>query len=337
MEIYGLTTKNGGKMHAHFGKKCTTNLWDSWLEVTDMQVVFDLKLALMKKDVSKVIEVRKKYENNILSLSKPYSRVKPDAEKPVADKSAADKSNEIDVGALIRAAQCAAVKDLQKFFSEFRFTPAARFINTMALQPNVKAVREYVTNYAKLVNNSDSDSIAEKVKSPEFKQIAENIIAHPPVNKINNRLVIWYGDAGTGKTTKAVNDNPGADVIPCNANIMPDELMRTFDFNDANGNPVFKPSSLRVAMETGKTIIFDEINLLTFDCLRLLQTLTDSKDTITYNGETINIKPGFKIIGTMNLVVNDQIYNLPEPLVDRCAEIKEFDMTADTLTAYAFG
>ena len=353
MEIKGLMTKNGGVVHVHFGRQCTTNLWGQWLEITDMQVIYELKSAA--PDMVRIKDVQQKYASNIQNLSKPYVRLRnqgaPGApttqvqnintaqvnpETPTENTPDKDP-NEIDPRSLIRAAQITAVQNLQKFFSEFRFTPAARFINTMALQPSVNAARKYVANYVKLINNSDSDSIAEKIQSAEFSQIAKNIIAYPPVTKINNRLVVWYGDAGTGKTTKAVNENPGADVIPCNANIMPDELMRTFDFNDANGHPVFKPSPLRVAMETGKIIIFDEINLLTFDCLRLLQTLTDSKDAITYNGELINIKPGFKIIGTMNLVVNDQVYNLPEPLVDRCAEIKEFTISADTLASYAFG
>lgn len=352
MKIKGLMTKNGGVAHVHFGRQCTTNLWGQWLEITDMQVIYELKSAA--PDMVNIKAVQQKYAATIQNYSKPYVRLRnqggPGAPSTPAQSTTAEPvkpevpvtdtpdqaPNEVVPAQVIRAAQITAVQNLQKFFSEFHFTPAARFINTMALQPTAAAARTYVTNYVKLINNSDSDSIAEKVKSAEFLQIAENIIANPPKTKINNRLVIWYGDAGTGKTTKAIKENPGADVIPCNANILPDELMRTFDFNDANGHPVFKPSSLRIAMETGKTIIFDEINLLTFDCLRLLQTLTDSKDTITYNGELINIKPGFKIIGTMNLVVNDQVYNLPEPLVDRCAEIKEFTISAQTLAAYAF-
>ena len=118
--------------------------------------------------------------------------------------------------------------------------------------------------------------------------------------------------------------------------MLPDDLMRTFDFNDDNGNPVFKPSTLRLAMENGLPIIFDEINLLSFDCLRLLQTLTDGKSTINYNGDTITVKDGFKIIGTMNLTVNDQVYNLPEPLVDRAASITEFKLSPEELAAYAY-
>ena len=38
-----------------------------------------------------------------------------------------------------------------------------------------------------------------------------------------------------------------------------------------------------------------------------------------------------KIIGTMNLSINGMTYGLPEPLVDRCEEMKQFKLTVDDL------
>lgn len=220
------------------------------------------------------------------------------------------------------------------FFSEFSFTISARFLNTLAHCESVGNAIAYTQAYVDLCNISDGKAIKEKSSSAEFRLIAQDLINEKIDRKVNNRLVVYYGDAGTGKTTKAMTEYPSAPVVPCNSSILPDELMRTFDFNDANGNPVFKPSSLRLAMENGTPIIFDEINLLNFDCLRMLQTLLDGKEHINYNGEDITIRDGFKVIGTMNLVVNDQIYSLPTPLVDRAETIKEFKLSANDLAAY---
>lgn len=220
------------------------------------------------------------------------------------------------------------------FFSEFSFTISARFLNTLARCESVDNAIAYTQAYVDLCNISDSKAIKEKSSSAEFRLITQDIIDEKIERKVNNRFVVYYGDAGTGKTTKAMDEYPSAPVVPCNSSILPDELMRTFDFNDANGNPVFKPSSLRLAMESGTPIIFDEINLLNFDCLRMLQTLLDGKEHINYNGEDITIKDGFKVIGTMNLVVNDQVYSLPTPLVDRAETIKEFKLSANDLASY---
>ena len=351
MEINGLVTARGGKVHIHFGSRLTTNLWDAWLEITDLVLISELKRCHSTTDF---LNVKNKYDSAITQFSRPYIRntqfmptpppapqptvaeqltEKPD-EKPAEEKPA--ESPDPSSPAVIKAFHIDAVGRLQKFFSEFKFTPAARFVNTLARSEDVPAAKQYISSYVKLINNCDMSDIIEKCKSPEFEQIVVDLLKYPPKNQINNRLDIYFGDAGTGKTTYAIKNNPDASVVPCNSSLLPDELMRTFDFNDENGHPVFKPSVLQAAMKEGKTVIFDEINLLSFDCLRLLQILTDGKDEITYNNEKIEIKDGFKIIGTMNLTVNDQVYNLPEPLVDRCEEIKEFTLSTEQLADYAF-
>jgi MoxR-like ATPase len=73
------------------------------------------------------------------------------------------------------------------------------------------------------------------------------------------------------------------------------------------------------------------MNLLPFDSLRFLQGIVDGKPSFEYKGQTVNIKDGFQIIGTMNLVVNGTTYSLPEPLVDRCEETKKFNLTENDL------
>ena len=111
--------------------------------------------------------------------------------------------------------------------------------------------------------------------------------------------------------------------------MLPQDLMEDFTFTD--GKPTFQKSALWNAIDQGNTIVLDELNLLPLESLRFLQTLLDNKDVITYKGKQITIKSGFKIIGTMNLIVNGSKYPLPEPLVDRCENIEKFNMTADML------
>ena len=339
MTLSNMYTASGARIHIHFGSKTTTNLWSSWVVVNDMSLLAELKACTSNADFE---EVRKKHLNDFKSLTVPYVRNRPTpagapAPAPTStDPSIPDATPDATPDDVKCKARIDAVKDLQKFFSEFKFNPAARFVNTFARQPDITAARKYLACYVKLINNSDSADIIEKSKSVEFSTVTAALLAYPPEKKINNRLDIYFGDAGTGKTTKAIAEYPEADVVPCNSSMLPDELMRVFGFNDENGNPVFKPSSLRLAMEAGKPIIFDEINLLSFECLRLLQTLTDNKSVVHYNNEAITIKDGFKVIGTMNLTVNDQVYNLPEPLVDRAETLKEFKLSAKDLAAYAF-
>lgn len=348
MTLTNTYTASGARVHIHFGSKTTTNLWGPWVVVNDMTLLAELKNCLTVPDY---LAVRDKYASNFTSLTMPYVRASKSnigvpTPTPVQTSTIQDMSvqpqpdtqpqPDIIPDKIKRDARIEAVKGFLQFFSEFKFNPAARFINTFARQASNKAARDYLVCYVKLINNSDWTDIVEKTKSPEFDVVTSALLTYPPEKKINSRLDIYFGDAGTGKTTEAIAEYPEADVVPCNSSMLPDELMRVFDFNDENGNPVFKPSSLRLAMEAGKPIIFDEINLLSFECLRLLQTLTDNKSVIHYNNEAITIKDGFKVIGTMNLTVNDQVYNLPEPLVDRAETLKEFKLSAKDLAAYAF-
>ena len=360
-----LTTKTGGKISVHFGKICTTNLWGGqWYEITDVAVIAQLKRCrtagdfVQVRDAHNIVAIGRKYvrmqttpqsQTSQLTTGQPYTTYQPYSTSPTEDppenepandspgaKLSEDESQPLSQEAQIFKCRLEAVEHLRNFYSEFKFSVAARMVNTMARQSCPDDVAAYAVNYALLINHPDATVIAEKTKCDEFKHLATELTQYPPEKIINKRLDIYFGDAGTGKTTKAIAEYPEAPVVPCNSAMLPDELLRTFDFNDENGNPVFKPSDLRKCMEEGKPIILDEINLLSFDCLRLLQTLTDNKNSIDFNGERIRIKDGFKVIGTMNLVVNDQVYSLPEPLVDRAGLIKQFNLSTEDLTGYAF-
>ena len=222
---------------------------------------------------------------------------------------------------------------LIEFFSEFQFEPNFRFVNSMALALHIKKAeaREYITNYFALTDNPFKQEIAEKVKSAEFKQLLNDLAATPaPTNAINKRFKIYYGSQGTGKTTQAMRETDQKCMV-CNSSMLPADLMEDFVFVD--GKATFQPSALWLAMTNGTKITLDEINLLPFDSLRFLQTILDGKQEFLYKGNTVQIADGFQIIGTMNLCVNGMVYGLPEPLIDRAAEMRQFKLTAENLLA----
>jgi hypothetical protein len=218
-----------------------------------------------------------------------------------------------------------------KFFSEFEFEPNYRFINTLGFKvvQSKTAARNYIVNYFSLTDNQYKNEVKDKIKSKEFDHILEDLSASSkPEKVINKRFKVYYGSAGTGKTTLAQSEAENRCIV-CNASMLPADLMEDFCFED--GKPSFKPSVLWNCMTEGKPIVLDEINLLPFDSLRFLQGILDGKAEFDYKGRKVVIADGFQIIGTMNLAIGGMVYGLPEPLVDRCADMKEFRLTANML------
>ena len=155
-----------------------------------------------------------------------------------------------------------------------------------------------------------------------------------PTSHINTRFKVYFGPAGTGKTTIAQEESENRCIV-CNSSMLPSDLMEDFIFKD--GNPDFNPSLLWDCMEQGKTIVLDEINLLPFDSLRFLQGIVDGKTEFYYKNRPVHIHDGFQIIGTMNLSLGGMTYGLPEPLVDRCSDAKEFALSAEQLAKAIVG
>ena len=220
-------------------------------------------------------------------------------------------------------------KKMMDFFTEFGFQPNFRFMNTFAFLGKSDK-RKYIKNYFELTDNGYAESVDEKMKSVEFKSLIDSFEQVKPSSKINNRFKLYYGSQGTGKTTKAIEEANG-NVMVCHSAMLPQDLMEDFKFED--GKATFKPSALQLAMTEGTVIVLDEINLLPFESLRFLQSVLDGKQQFEYKGQTVVIKDGFKIIGTMNLTVNGVTYALPEPLVDRAEALVKFNLTADQLAA----
>lgn len=216
------------------------------------------------------------------------------------------------------------------FMSEFHFEPNFRFVNTLAWANQRGEAKEYVRNYFAMIDSPYVNSISEKMNSSEFKRILSDLTeCGTPTSTINKRFKIYYGSQGTGKTTKAIEE--AEECMVCHSALLPQDLMEDFKFVD--GKPQFEPSALQRAMTEGKKIVLDEINLLPFESLRFLQSILDGKSEFEYKGKTIQVADGFEIIGTMNLVVNGCTYALPEPLVDRASDLKEFKLTANDLVA----
>ena len=223
------------------------------------------------------------------------------------------------------------LKGLMKFFTEFDFEPNFRFVNTlsMKLTSSEEDAKNFIKNYFALMDNSYASELSAKMRSPEFKKILEDIAkGGAPKTQVNNRFKVYYGSAGTGKTTLAQTETNNRCVV-CNASMLPSDIMEDFVF--VNGQPSFKPSIVWECMEQGLPIVLDEINLLPFDSLRFLQGVLDGKKEFDYKGHKVHIADGFAIIGTMNLSIGGMIYGLPEPLVDRANDIRKFTLTAEQL------
>lgn len=216
------------------------------------------------------------------------------------------------------------------FFSEFDFEPNFRFVNSISQFNSTNEIQSYISNYFALTDNPYKNSIDEKMKSYEFAQLSESLEKLNPSNKINSRFKLYYGSQGTGKTTKALEESSNVCMV-CHSAMLPSDLMEDFKFED--GKAIFTPSALQNAMTNGTIITLDEINLLPFESLRFLQSILDGKKEFIYKGQTIEIKDGFKVIGTMNLKVNGSTFSLPEPLVDRAEDLKEFKLTAENLAS----
>lgn len=229
----------------------------------------------------------------------------------------------------------ALVQGLRNFFSEFHFKPNYRFLNTMANKAksgNLEAISTYIANYFSLTDSPYVSSVKAKMQSDEFKLLVGDMFDINTEKKINHRLKIYYGDQGSGKTTQANNE---ADVMTvCHSAILPQDMMEDFAFDE--GKASFHGSAFKDAMINGKVIVLDEINLLPLETLRFLQSILDGKEEFTYKGEMIKIHPNFKVIGTMNLIVNGCTYGLPEPLVDRAEDLVEFEPTNEMLASNAF-
>lgn len=229
------------------------------------------------------------------------------------------------------------IEKIKDFFIEFEFSgiTSVRFYNTLYFHAINGTAQRYVLNYFKLIDSPYVEDVRQKLSSKEFKQLMEEYKQiDSEAEFINSRLKIYFGNQGGGKTSTAIEEFSNAKVIICNSSFEPNDLFENFTFT--NGKPTYTKSFLWTAMENGETVILDEMNLLTRDCLRCLQGILDGKDSVAYKDKIINIKQGFQIIGTMNLEINGEIEELPAPLVDRAYDLVEFIPTSEFIAQAIF-
>lgn len=219
------------------------------------------------------------------------------------------------------------------FFKDADITVSRRMFDTTmrtAAATGLFGAKRYIIGYLECIDHPMKDIIIPKLESDEFKTALFDLTSTFGVNNkpINTRFKIYYGDPSGGKTYQAVSELTHKEyVFPCSSDVTPDVLMREFDFN--NGQPSFNQSLLSMAAQQGETIVFEELRLLPQVSLCFLQNMLDNKDCFWYEKKKFDINPNFKVIGTMNLVVNGHVNPLPEALVDRAYEIKRFDITDD--------
>lgn len=102
-------------------------------------------------------------------------------------------------------------------------------------------------------------------------------------NHLGNRLIVYYGNTGSGKTYTAEKEYPGSPSIICGEAMTPETLL---------------DSGLREAMEEGESVILEGVNHLGEKCLAFLAKVCDGRTEYSEDGIRIEIKDGFKVVAT---------------------------------------
>lgn len=304
--------KRDGRIYSNFSGQ--------WIEETEEKKIDTVQYALR-------IVKSKKYNENEKSIY--YDILLKNYKQTYDDNTIQDLTSEIDEDKLQENIKMTVATKLINFFKDFEFDPSFRFVNTLCYHLNsIDNACQYIFNYFNIADNQYKYDVLEKMKSYEFSSLIITMQEIQVSKKINSRLKIYYGPQAAGKTVK-VSTESNNNIIGCNSAMLPSDLLEDFAFED--GKAGFHKSALWKAMEEGQIITLDEINLLPFESIRFLQIITDNKPSFIYKGQTINIKEGFMIIGTMNLHLGGTCYGLPEPLIDRASELIEFKLTTEQL------
>ena len=213
-------------------------------------------------------------------------------------------------------------RKVKTFCKDFEFNPDPRFMNNLIY---VKDIDNYLIDFMQLTNyESELVELAKsKMKSPEWKQIKKDLsMIKPTHEKVNKRLAIYYGSAGTGKTTAALKEYPSAEKVIGSASQDPDDLFTRFDPSSKD----YVLTEIGNAIVNGKPIIIDEGNLYNQVVWQRLQGVLDNSEKLADRNRELTIKDGFRVIVTMNLETNLGKTPLPNPVVSRAEEIRNYDL-----------
>lgn len=345
MRIEGIETNRGGSIWLHRQKdgSVRTNVFGSW-EVISSGQELDLAIEIARLDkqgldyTDKVKELLSLRATNITKKEevKSVSEFTQEVKEPIEIKKK-ELFPKINYSFDELEFMEETITQYIDFCGDLEFDPSIRNINcfTYACNKSLGCAKDYFVNRLKIVGG-EWELALDKVKSQEFAQLVDRFSRfRMSGNVINERLKVYFGIPGGGKTTKALKE-ANNNCILCNSSMLPSDLIEDFKLKDGKGNLI--PSPLRHAIEYGEKIVLDEIGTLTLDCLRLLQGLTDNKEYFKYKDEIIRVNNGFQIIGTMNLFVNGTAYPLTEALGDRiCWDgLQEFKLTPKKLIELSF-
>lgn len=208
------------------------------------------------------------------------------------------------------------------FCKDFELKPDPRTMNSLIY---AKDIDNLLIDFMQLTNYDSElvDMAKSKFKSAEWKEIKKQLkLIKPTHDQINQRLAIYYGSAGTGKTTTAIQEYPEAVKIVGSASQDPDDLFTRFDPSSKD----YVLTEIGNAMIDGKPIIIDEGNLFNQVVWQRLQGCLDNTNKVSDRNRELTIKDGFKVIVTMNLETNLGKTPLPNPVVSRAKEIRNFDL-----------
>ena len=205
-----------------------------------------------------------------------------------------------------------------------------RLVNTFARAADKE---QALLAYCEVSQMEDLPDLVEKMKSPEFGKVVDAFNGFSP-KPVNKRLAIFYGPPGGGKTVAAqkagenANGDGKCEVVPCSPSMDAAETLYAYRLDYETGKRGYIPTALLSAMENGRTVVLDEINLLPMEARMFLQNILDNKDSISVMGKEIRIRDGFAVIGTMNPETGIGASPLPLPLVDRAAVVRKFTTSA---------
>ena len=263
----------------------------------------------------------KAYDRNIVSSTQSVAQ--PNGTTNTAQQQPKQaKQKQVNPANFGDAEKEALYEDIVCFMKDFNYDIDPRQMNIL---PMVNNKPQHILCCLDLLGAPDDiiEEAQEHFKSPEWKNIDAFLKMVKPSKQINQRLEIYYGKPGTGKTYKVMNElYPNATIISAIATQDPNDLFFVF-----NGQTMKQdiPTELTKAMMNGTPLIIDEAGLYSNEVWTTLQAILDNKDKITDHGNEIAIKDGFKLVITMNNKTNAGRIILPEPIVSRISKVENFD------------